>query len=71
MSVQGATLLAVRLGGRIASTLGFGPDAVEGHDVTAHSVMADGVAGGSHYTGPAVREPGGFSGQARAARGRG
>jgi NADPH:quinone reductase-like Zn-dependent oxidoreductase len=34
-----ATLL--RPGGRIASTLGFGPDTVEGQDVTAHAVMAD------------------------------
>ncbi|MFE7794786.1 NADP-dependent oxidoreductase [Streptomyces sp. NPDC057460] len=31
----------LRPGGRIASTLGFGPDAVEGQDVTAHAVMAD------------------------------
>lgn len=28
-------------GGRLASTLGFGPDAVEGRDLTAVSVMAD------------------------------
>lgn len=31
----------LRPGGRIVSTLGFGPDAVEGQDVTAISVMAD------------------------------
>ncbi|MEU5274803.1 NADP-dependent oxidoreductase [Streptomyces asoensis] len=39
---DGAQLAGLlRAGGRIASTLGFGPDAVEGRDVTAHSVMAD------------------------------
>ncbi|NEB04292.1 NADP-dependent oxidoreductase [Streptomyces sp. SID13726] len=39
---DGAQLVQLlRPGGRIASTLGFGPDAVEGQDVTAHSVMAD------------------------------
>nr|WP_242339072.1 zinc-binding dehydrogenase [Streptomyces formicae] len=38
---DGAQLAGLlRPGGRIASTLGFGPDAVEGQDVTAHSVMA-------------------------------
>lgn len=31
----------LRPGGRIVSTLGFGPDAVEGQDVTAIAVMAD------------------------------
>jgi NADPH:quinone reductase-like Zn-dependent oxidoreductase len=31
----------LRPGGRIVSTLGFGPDAVEGQDVTAIPVMAD------------------------------
>jgi NADPH:quinone reductase-like Zn-dependent oxidoreductase len=31
----------LRPGGRIVSTLGFGPDAVEGRDVTAIPVMAD------------------------------
>jgi NADPH:quinone reductase-like Zn-dependent oxidoreductase len=31
----------VRAGGRIASTLGFGPDAVAGRDLTAVAVMAD------------------------------
>jgi NADPH:quinone reductase-like Zn-dependent oxidoreductase len=31
----------LRAGGRIASTLGFGPDAVVGLDVTAISIMAD------------------------------
>jgi len=31
----------VRVGGRIASTLGFGPDAVEGFEVTAIPIMAD------------------------------
>ncbi|MGX1675529.1 NADP-dependent oxidoreductase [Streptomyces sp. NPDC055400] len=31
----------VTAGGRIASTLGFGPEAVEGRDLTAFSVMAD------------------------------
>lgn len=39
---DGAQLAALlRPGGRIASTLGFGPDAVQGQDVTAHAVMAD------------------------------
>ncbi|MER7689801.1 NADP-dependent oxidoreductase [Streptomyces sp. NPDC097610] len=39
---DGAQLAGLlRPGGRIASTLGFGPDAVEGLDVTAYSVMAD------------------------------
>lgn len=31
----------VAAGGRIASTLGFGPEAVEGRELTAVSVMAD------------------------------
>lgn len=31
----------LRPGGRIASTLGLTPDAVPGHDVTVHGVMAD------------------------------
>ncbi|MFJ4920104.1 NADP-dependent oxidoreductase [Streptomyces sp. NPDC088725] len=34
----------LRPGGRMASTLGFGPDAVQGQDVTAHAVMADASA---------------------------
>ncbi|MET8330804.1 NADP-dependent oxidoreductase [Streptomyces sp. NPDC005181] len=39
---DGAQLAGLlRPGGRIASTLGFGPDAVQGQDVTAHAVMAD------------------------------
>ncbi|MGW3690433.1 NADP-dependent oxidoreductase [Streptomyces sp. NPDC005125] len=39
---DGAQLAGLlRPGGRIASTLGFGPDAVEGQDITAYSVMAD------------------------------
>jgi NADPH:quinone reductase-like Zn-dependent oxidoreductase len=39
---DGAQLAALlRPGGRIASTLGFGPDAVQGQDVTARAVMAD------------------------------
>lgn len=39
---DGALLAGLlRPGGRIASTLGFGPDAVEGQGVTAHAVMAD------------------------------
>lgn len=39
---DGAQLAGLlRPGGRIASTLGFGPDAVDGRDVTACSVMAD------------------------------
>ncbi|WP_409474102.1 NADP-dependent oxidoreductase [Streptomyces sp. HC307] len=39
---DGAQLAGLlRPGGRIASTLGFGPDAVTGQDITAHSVMAD------------------------------
>lgn len=39
---DGAQLAGLlRPGGRIASTLGFGPDAVAGQDITAYSVMAD------------------------------
>lgn len=39
---DGAQLAALlRPGGRIASTLGFGPDAVQGQGLTAHAVMAD------------------------------
>lgn len=39
---DGAQLAGLlRPGGRIASTLGFGPDAVDGRDVTAFAVMAD------------------------------
>ncbi|MDH6622658.1 NADPH:quinone reductase-like Zn-dependent oxidoreductase [Streptomyces sp. LBL] len=39
---DGAQLAGLlRPGGRIASTLGFGPDAVEGQEITAHAVMAD------------------------------
>jgi NADPH:quinone reductase-like Zn-dependent oxidoreductase len=39
---DGAQLAGLlRPGGRLASTLGFGPDAVESLDVTAHTVMAD------------------------------
>ncbi|WNI21424.1 NADP-dependent oxidoreductase [Streptomyces sp. ITFR-16] len=39
---DGAQLAGLlRPGGRIASTLGFGPDAVEGQNATARSVMAD------------------------------
>ncbi|MEV4115115.1 NADP-dependent oxidoreductase [Nonomuraea sp. NPDC049695] len=39
---DGAQLASLlRPGGRIASTLGFGPDAVQGQDVTAYAVMAD------------------------------
>ncbi|MFD5517349.1 NADP-dependent oxidoreductase [Streptomyces sp. NPDC127066] len=39
---DGAQLAGLlRPGGRIASTLGFGSDTVEGQDVTAHAVMAD------------------------------
>ncbi|ROO87975.1 NADPH:quinone reductase-like Zn-dependent oxidoreductase [Actinocorallia herbida] len=39
---DGAQLAGLlRAGGQIASTLGFGPDAVAGQNITAHSVMAD------------------------------
>ncbi|MDT0346225.1 NADP-dependent oxidoreductase [Streptomyces litchfieldiae] len=43
---DGAQLAGLlRPGGRLASTLGFGPDAVQGQDVTAHAIMADPTAG--------------------------